>query len=408
MIKHGYSTGIYEIPPLDTFKVLWNCDPNIVGCCLPDKTLEALVNNTITYLQELTFPKARYQAVTPGQLALIKTFLNVQEDDSGEGNLSRYITPDQTVLWMCQSHIYQRLDQGTLESLVAFTLSHGGQVDMHHSTLRVGLGSPVEADQFMTFLAGVSHVFDISLKLHWKATRSYVKTLCLDIANTGTVTLEIDGISLDINPQGHEQYLRNIFSDVIIFETQLQFVTLLNYPQPQQQCIHFQQFCLQSALPTECLDLRWVNLREDLGKFRDLVSTAQKASDCNRAAEELRSVLENHGLFNVTAVTLYIYGWDAVFDLKKGAFDEVYAHGTLCPRALLFSGALRKLTATLDHLQYDQEFFHMLQTNRSLQELNISYDGHNMLHYADNIVRMWHRSLSSSCLTLVDRRLDTK
>ncbi|KAG0333729.1 hypothetical protein BG000_008930, partial [Podila horticola] len=31
MIKHGYSGGPQEIPPLDPLKFLWNCDPDIIG-----------------------------------------------------------------------------------------------------------------------------------------------------------------------------------------------------------------------------------------------------------------------------------------------------------------------------------------------------------------------------------------
>ncbi|KAF8928082.1 hypothetical protein BGZ52_003746, partial [Haplosporangium bisporale] len=57
MVKHGYSGGLYEIPSLDTFKILWNCDPDIVGYHVTKETLRPLVDKATTYLQELSPPK---------------------------------------------------------------------------------------------------------------------------------------------------------------------------------------------------------------------------------------------------------------------------------------------------------------------------------------------------------------
>lgn len=83
---------------------------------------------------------------------------------------------------MCQSHAHQYFDQSAVEDLKEFVLRHGGHVNMCHATLRVELKSQMEADQFLVVLITVQKVFDISLKLGWKATRSYIKDLCLGIA----------------------------------------------------------------------------------------------------------------------------------------------------------------------------------------------------------------------------------
>ncbi|KAG0322532.1 hypothetical protein BG000_002891 [Podila horticola] len=58
MIKHGYSDSVYEIPPLDTFKILWNFNSDTVGNNLSKDTLESLIDRAIAYLQELSSPNA--------------------------------------------------------------------------------------------------------------------------------------------------------------------------------------------------------------------------------------------------------------------------------------------------------------------------------------------------------------
>lgn len=182
MVKHGYSGDGYEIPPLDTFKILWNCDPDVVGSHLTKETFESLVDKAITHLQELSPPKTPLRSLTHDQALMIMTFLDVPQGDTGESNLIRYITFKQFALWMCQSHVHQRFNYSALERLKAFVVGHGGHVDMHHSALRVELGSSAEAVQFCTLLTAAKHVFEISIKLNWRAIRSHVKELCLDIA----------------------------------------------------------------------------------------------------------------------------------------------------------------------------------------------------------------------------------
>ncbi|KFH74192.1 hypothetical protein MVEG_01405 [Podila verticillata NRRL 6337] len=224
----------------------------------------------------------------------------------------------------------------------------------------------------------------------------------------GTVVLEIDGITQDMNPQGHVKYTRNLFSDIVFQSTQLQLVTLLNYPRHQEQCIQFDRFLLQSTISPVRLNLDWVNLREDLNRVSDLVCTAQVEYDCNTAAGELQKVLEKHRLADVTTVTIYNNLWDAVFDLKKHAIIEVASVDMDCPKAVLSSGSLRKVTVNLDHTKISHGFFHMVQTNKLLQELNISYSGHNVLSHTEHILRMWHDSSSSFSLTLLDRMEDSQ
>lgn len=280
---------------------------------------------------------------------------------------------------------------------------------MHHSTLRVELGSSDQADQFRSLLTAAKHVSEISIKLNWKAIRSYAQDLCLDIAKVGTATLELDGITFDIHPQGHVQYTSDLFSEQIISDNGLQFITLLNYPQPQQQHLHFSRFSLQSTFSQERLTQSWVDMRDELNDICDLESKVQEASDCIAVVKEIQAVLEKHELFDVRMITIYNGTWDAMFDLKKCTLTELETWEMDCPEAVLTSGSLIKATVDIANLVFDQELFSRIaHDNTGLQELNFSYPGHNVQYHAAHIVRTWRVSPRPFRLNILERMHGTR
>ncbi|KAG0094898.1 hypothetical protein BGZ93_006583 [Podila epicladia] len=410
MVKYGYYDELYEIPQLETFKILWNCDSDVVGHHLTMDTFGPLVDKAIAHLEEMSLPTRNKElTLTRKESVAIETFLEVHEDGDTEGNLYQHIKSGDVIRWICHTHVYQRFDQSAMKDLKKFVFDRGGHIDLRHSTLEVELGSQVEADQFLTLLTSTKHTFDISLKLDWKASRSYARVLCLGIAKTGTAILEIDGISLDIIPQGRVQYATNLFSDAFIAGDGLQLITLHNYPRPQEQCFHFYDFSLQSTLPSTHLVYSWEDLAEDVRKFRDLVYEVQVESDLNTAVRELQSALEKHGLFDVIAGAFYSRYWDVAFDLEKVAFVEVYSVDTALPLSMLTSGCILRLTIDYrDDGSSQQDFINIFQPNIRLKELNISYRGHDVHYYIDHAVKMWRQSPSSLCLTLLDRMEDTR
>ncbi|KAF9321022.1 hypothetical protein BG006_002689, partial [Podila minutissima] len=373
MVKHGCLISLYKIPPLDPRKILWRCDPNIIGKHLTEDTISSLVDKAITYIQDFSPPKWIMEpGLTRIQSAVIKSFLNVQEGENTEGNLHRYINSDQRVSWKCQVHKQQGLDQKSLAALQKFVCDHGGHVDMQQAVIRVNLRSTNEADQFWTLLRGTQQIFNISLKLSWKAVRSYLYDLTLDVARSKAVVLEIDGVTLESYPQGFMQYSHDLITKVIT-DSDIQLVILVNYPRPQELCLHFGRFSVQSAFTVPQLNCSWVELRTELQNFGNLVSLAHVASDLDTAVETLQSVLEKHGYPKTTVVTIHESTWSAVFNLEKGGVVEAYLQDDDCPKGVLASGSLRKLSMDATRLELYSGFHNMGQTRAGLQELHIAH-----------------------------------
>jgi len=331
----------------------------------------------------------------------------VPDSDNETGNLYRVSDRGQKVFWKCEAHAHQRLSSQSLKHLKEFIHGQGGHLDMQQATIRVELGSIDEADQFRIRLSEVKYIFDVSIKLNWIATRSNVKALCLDIGKTGTSILELDGITLDINSQGYDQFRRNLFCHDIIAKRTLRCITLLNYPRPQERCIHINYVSLQISQSSAQSFINWVELAINLEKFCRLVFEAQEPSHWSNAAAELQSTLMKHGLLETYMVTLYNDGWDCVFDRKTGSVVEVHSEDMVCPRGVLSSGSIRMLSVHLNSIDFDQELFNTMRANTELQDLYVSYYGHNMLYHTEHIVRWWHESSSPFRLTLLDRMEDT-
>lgn len=173
-------------------------------------TINLRASKSIVYLQGLSLTKTSNFALTRVQADAIRTFLDVKDGVNAESNMYRYVDTAQEQFWMCPAHVHQHLDQESLFELEVFVSSHGGYVDMQHAKLDVELRSTAEADQFQSLLLDSKHIFDISITLNWKATRSNAEKLCLNIARSGTVSLELDGISLEIHPQDHFQFAANL------------------------------------------------------------------------------------------------------------------------------------------------------------------------------------------------------
>ncbi|KAG0029613.1 hypothetical protein BGZ81_003581 [Podila clonocystis] len=409
LVKNGYTIGSYEIPPLNSAQILWKCESNVLGHHITEANITYLVDKAIAYLEEHTPPEwITEPGLTRNQSAAIKEFLDVQQGENTEGNLHRHIESDHRVTWRCQPHKQQFFDPRPLMALTTFVKDHGGDIDMQQTTVRAVLQSSDVADRFSTLLKNTQQIFNLTLKLDLRASRIYLRDLCLDVARSKAVALDIDGVTIESHPLGYVEYSENLFADNVVPDCELQLITLVNYPRSREQCLHLGNFSLQTPISLSQPARSWVELKADLEKIRSMVSLADVAADCDKATKALQSVLKKHGYPKTTLVTIHESGWGTVFSAQDDGLVELYSQDASSPKGVYTSGSIRRMTVDLKDLEFDENFFSLVQRNSSLQELNVSYRGHNVVYYIDSIVKMWHRSSSSFSLTLIDRQEDTR
>lgn len=409
MVKHGYPRSYHKLPSADTFKILWGCDASIVGHLSKD-TLGPLVDKALAYIQELSPPKWEKRFVLTHNLsAAIRTHLDVQQGDNGESNLQRYITYGQRVYWMCESHTHQFFDTQYLSELKTFVHNRGGNVDMQQAMLNVTLTSAAEADHFRTLLQLTKCTLNLSVKLSdWQVTRSYLQEFCQDIEKTGTVILEIDGIAPEIHPPDYGRFRKIIFGNERNDYLGLQLITLLNYPRPQEQCIHLRDGSLRTTLPPVTTVKNWMDLKSSMGKLVHSVHNARGASKYSYGREAVRSALAKHGFPVSTVISLNGKTWAAVFDLERGDFTEVRSLDMDHPKFVLSSGCLRKMTVDLKHLTFGTGFVDLARPySQSLLQLNVFCSGSNSFCDIEHFIRSWPYTLEKSFhFTLLNRVSD--
>lgn len=419
MVDRGYSNDHYKISSLDTFKILWGHDPVVTGSQISKDTIGSLVYKAIAYLQQLSPPKLiKEPTLTRKQAAEIKTYFNVQEGANTRGSLHRVFRFDPSAVlttlgayWMCPVHSQEQLNHEVLEALMDFVEDRGGNVNMQQATLKVELSSATEADQFSQLLQDAKHIFNVTVKLCWKATRLSVEKLCQGVASANARALELDGVGLDIHPQDRVKCMKDLFGDVVLQSTGLMSIALFNYPRPQAQCLYLRRVSLelQSSLPQSAFN--WMRLDQVGEKFWFWFSRARQVSDLHAVASDLTSALEENGIETTTAmVTIGSYEWNYVFvfDLKTLTFVEYFCKDMKSDRNVHFAGTVRELTVHFDDPQFDKGLSDAVQANNLLEKLNVSYYGQNMLYYTENVVRLWLNSSTTSQLTLIDRMRDTQ
>ncbi|KAF9336220.1 hypothetical protein BG006_009384, partial [Podila minutissima] len=338
MVKSGYCDSNHEIPPLNSFKILRGHDTAIHRSQLSKDTIGSLVDKSIAYLQELSPSKwIKSPMLSLNQSAMIKASLEILDSCNGQGNLQRHITAltcfhTQDALWKCQVHTQRQLHQEALQELQVFVQSHGGHVSMQEATLRVELCSEEDMYQFCSFLLGTNHIFNISIKMHWKPTRPSMEKLCRDVASTDLID-----IARKFKRFVSEAHEASDYSTVAReFRSALEHLGL-----PSATVFTMAGTITES----ENRQIEWV-YKFDLQElaFVDAYSKDMAGP---------RSVLLSKSLQRLT-----VRQEDLSLDNKGLAI--------------------------------------VMRVNALLQELTFSYYGHDMRYYTDNIVDLWHASSVSS------------
>ncbi|KAG0338415.1 hypothetical protein BG000_004000 [Podila horticola] len=412
MVKQGYSNFSHNVPPLDTFDILWSCDPTTDE--LSKNNIEALVNKAIAYIHKLS-PKSTSKILDRRQIAGIKQFLQVPYGDDGVGELCRTTNRLLNIHWGCHEHSQQWIDPEALEILKDFVRDHGGLINMREAMIKIELVSPSMAMHFCTLLKDMGHTFDISIKLSWElASRQELKDLFLDIIPGCIMHLEIDGVTLDTHPQGQIEYGVDLFERLLAQHDVLRSVTLLNYPRQQEQTVYMEArgesaYQLNMQQPEMRPDKYWwKDVRDDLRQFEEVIVDMEQQSYFE-AAERLKRALSEQGLKTVSSVGFHYSGfnsWRGVFDLDRVAFRELQLFDSVLsggPRSFIAAGSLSQLTVDFVALDFDMELARIVQCNPMLQELNVSVLERSALLRTEEIVRMLQDHQHPLCLTLLER-----
>ncbi|KAI9235054.1 MAG: hypothetical protein BYD32DRAFT_65570, partial [Podila humilis] len=331
----------------------------------------------------------------------------------------QYFVPPLTTLEILQDHDAvtkeSSLSRDSIKPLVAKAIAYLQELHPSKTVIAPKLNR-IHISTLKTYLdvqdgdnaEDARHTFDLSIKLNWTAT---LEQLCQAIAGTHTVILELDGITLDILPQGHVHHMDTLLNNILLDDDVSKVIILRNYPRLMEHSCFFGNFSLLMSSSPVHSAIDWVELSDIAKKFECSVSKGQVASEYSNAVREIKVALEETEFMAATAITVVNYkdkrmSWIGTFDLKEYTMVEVCSINMAGQEAMLSSRSLRTVTVYLRDPEQDKELFDVVHANTLLQNLNVSCYGHTFLSYFENIVWKWLHSPTTSELTLIDRMHD--
>ncbi|KAG0332850.1 hypothetical protein BG004_001073, partial [Podila humilis] len=400
-IKYGHNYQESDgIPLLDSSRLTQGSNANHY---LKDNIV-SLVEKAMDYLDKISLKKTVMSLnLTLAEQTDLMTHLEVPLAADVRGNLVRHIDGYQSVRWICQSrHSESIVDKGLVSRLEDFVTSHGGFLDNQMAKLYVVLCSDSELREFLDVMRECKRIYDIYVKLNWKASRPYLESLYTAANEVRISYLEIDGVTTEAHPQGFVKYLHPLFSDAD--ESAIRCVTLKNYPRHGEQRIYVRNHATQSRMSSTSVD--WTRIPDVVDRFLTSVNQSRKFRVA--AMRRLKKDLNKWGLSDAP----YVYmgsgfkNWSRGIDLENEERVETYHEDPPYTAPLDSPGAFRTVTAHFRHAVCGEEYFRMLELLPRLQDLILSTYGYDILMQAERITRLNAAISTPLRITLVERRLD--
>ncbi|KAF9375014.1 hypothetical protein CPB97_011750 [Podila verticillata] len=412
MVRQGASKYQSKIPLLDIFTILWNLDPEVTRNHITKDTIGPLIDKSISYLQALPVLKCEKQYFWSMKNAAIKDFLVVPNGDNSLGGLFRSTIPVNEQRWTCQQHGHQQLLPGTFEALINFVQGCGGYIDFQQASLSIELCSRHQAEQFCILIKNTNQRMGISIKINWNASRRDLDGLLRDIFDTKVQNVKLDGVTHSMHPQGHAKYGSDLITNCISGLKGLGYVTLLNYPRPQEQYMYIQEN-FRSVYKLHLKQQQQVKtkhptmeLLKALSSFEDAIMAGWGIDLLEVISERLQRFLAEAGYHPISAIGSYRRNWHGEFNITEGTLQELQLHELWTRRpfvALEALYSLRTLRLDVNDLTiHCEEIAQMLQASLQLQELNISLQENRTLESIEKTVEMWQGRSSPVQLTLLE------
>ncbi|KAF9426817.1 hypothetical protein BGZ94_005975 [Podila epigama] len=429
MIHQGYSDALVEIPSLDTFGILWGSTTETPAHGLSKDNIKDLVAKSIDYLKRLPPPKKKERLYLSNKdIGEIRGFLSIPDNDDGRGSLYRYTDMSEGSAWICRSHLHELLDLDAEQSLQEFVEAHGGNVSLEWSQVNVVLRSESEANEFVKLLKKSKSCLQPNIKLEWPATRQFLRKFLDAVDNTGTLCLELDGVMPDVQPQNSLEYKSNIF-----LESPFMFLTLLNFPQPGEQCTFnsgSNRTQLQSRMDENCSPFCWIERcvefymadgsKYDAGEDNGSSDSDDSDSDDEDKLKEILEQEEDHlgrvihkmaalmgeGLPPPSKITGISGNRAETVTLQTGLID-MHLQGDFVPVLGPDKGrSVRQLTVEAAVPLFEPEFEDLVHCCTRLEEVNVVVHEARLALMVEHLAKHWRGDSGSLIVTLFERPTD--
>lgn len=209
MVKYDFSSSDYKVPAFSSGQMLhFN-----YGVVYHWPAIKTLVGRTITVIQQLSLAGSDALLLRTRDMLDIKFYITPQNRHILAGQIYRY---DETlgclaVRWISDDLVDHKYEIGTI---IPSTVQYGDIFDSQKGTITLKLYSLVCAMSLCFALLESKHAFGCNVTL-WSATQMELEYLVKDFSQCNIRTLQIDGVTCTMLPQGRNGNQGDFFLSLI-------------------------------------------------------------------------------------------------------------------------------------------------------------------------------------------------
>ncbi|KAF9422648.1 hypothetical protein BGZ94_008517 [Podila epigama] len=413
IVQRGHSESDIMVPPLETFEILSGHSSSTSEKRLRKDTLGHLVSKSIAYIENLGLLQKEQLGLDHQEIRGIKEFLYIEGDEQGLGDLFRHIrevAPNDVSFWVCQTHFQQVANIELIEELQQIVVhDFGGKLDLHRGFIQMELTDESEATGLAACIEECATVFDVSITLTCPVTRKSLKEFSSALKTAQVKWLELDGVTVDVYPEGSVEYESDLF-----VEAGQRFLTLLNYPRHGEQYTIVDKISFQSPMP-KCQHEPFCWIRSALieDSTRDQEEEGRDAGEENGNEEDhLQKTIQKMAAIirdDLPQVNWTRTGDDEkveTFYLNSGAIELHLKEDIVTSYPSNKLRFLRQMTVEENIPILDSDFVALLQRSQHLEELNVATQGKCPLGLAEHLIEACQSGSMSLLLTLFERSMD--
>lgn len=365
MVKYGYRDFVYDVPDLDSSKIVKNTLRAIPHHGLTNNNIGPLVNKAIAYVR--SFLKRNQNSRPNCHSWDIVSFLNLDGNDNGTGDLVRHKYGESFEnQWICKDHV--PLDPGT-RALEKFVQSRG-TMDRQNSTLKVTLASRSEAYRLATYMKGKAWYFELSVSVSWKPSRSELQEVCQVLVRAGFPVLHVHGVSSSIVSQGPIEFTCSCTSLIVLHDYLQPGESYVCITPGQERKGHIGLFFRRKI---EVSGIFWDHLAYYL--FDEVLKIRKRIAP--RAFKELTKKLDQQTALDLSGISVFdpvSNGWQGRFGFTEGKFPELDEASIPCTRfsaADLERGLLRRLVLQSYNVDDMLRVISLMERNPMLKKIEV-------------------------------------
>ncbi|KAG0299532.1 hypothetical protein BGZ98_009957, partial [Dissophora globulifera] len=202
MVKYGFIAAGIAVPVLAQLKLIENIDAIKQSLDISNKSIAALVDESITYIQGLagsmtdgvnihldSTELSKQEVLEGADLRQLESYLKGYDKNRVLGDLYRIATKEGHVKWVCMDHYNDIYEQTAIKELKDIVAANQGIFTEDKGRIRIEIDSSILAEQVYAAMVKARCIHELDIGLKWRVSREDLQELNTAITKASIVSL---------------------------------------------------------------------------------------------------------------------------------------------------------------------------------------------------------------------------